>query len=41
MATAYLVRKHLSGAGLQFRGLVHYGYGGKDGNTQADMMLEK
>ena len=26
--------KHLIGAGLQFRGLVHYGHGGKHGNRQ-------
>jgi hypothetical protein len=34
-------RKHLIGAGLQFRGLVHYHYGRKHGGVQADMVLEK
>ena len=29
------------GAGLQFRGLVHYSHGRKHGGTQADEMLEK
>ena len=32
--------KHLFGAGLQFRGSVHY-HGGKYGSTQADMVLER
>jgi hypothetical protein len=26
---------------LQFRGSVHYHYGGKHGNTQIDVVLEK
>ena len=33
--------KHLTGAGLQFRGLVHCHHGRKHGGTQADMVLEK
>jgi hypothetical protein len=33
--------KHLIGAGLQFRGLVHYHHGRKHGSIQSDMMLEK
>ena len=33
--------QHLVGAGLQFRGLVHYHYGRKHGGVQADMVLEK
>jgi hypothetical protein len=33
--------EHLTGAGLQSRKLVHYGYGGKHGGMQADMVLEK
>jgi hypothetical protein len=33
--------KHLIGAGIQFRGLVHYHHGGKHGSMQADMMLKK
>ena len=33
--------KHLIGAGLQFRGLVHYHHGRKRGSVQSDMMLEK
>ena len=33
--------KHLIGADLQFRGLVHYPHGGKHGGMQADMMLGK
>ena len=33
--------KHLIGAGLQFRDLVHYHHGGKHGSMQADMVLEK
>jgi hypothetical protein len=33
--------KQLSGAGLQFRGLVHYHHGRKHGTVQADMVLEK
>ena len=33
--------KHLVGAGLQFRGLVHYHHGGKHDGTQADMVLER
>jgi len=33
--------KHLIGAGLLFRGLVHYHHGGKHGVMQADMVLEK
>ena len=32
---------HLTGAGLQFRGLVHYHHGRKHGSVQADMVLEK
>jgi hypothetical protein len=32
--------KHLSGAGLQFRGLVHCHRGEKHGYKQADMVLE-
>ena len=34
-------RKHFIGAGLQFRGLVHYHHGGKHGSIQADVVLEK
>ena len=34
-------RKHLIGAGLQFRGLVHYHNGRKRGSVQANMVLEK
>jgi hypothetical protein len=33
--------KHLTRAGLQFRGLVPYQYGRKHGSMQADMVLEK
>ena len=33
--------KHLVGAGLQFRGSVHYYHGGKHGIMQADVVLEK
>lgn len=33
--------KHLIEDGLQFRGLVHYSYGGKHLGMQADMALEK
>ena len=33
--------KHLIGAGLQFRVLVHYCHGRKHSCTRADMMLEK
>ena len=33
--------KHLIGAGLQFRGSVHYHHGRKHGSIQADMVLEK
>ena len=33
--------KHLIGAGLQFRGAVHYQHGRKHGSVQADMVLEK
>lgn len=32
--------KLLTGAGLQFRGFVHYQHGGEHGGTQADMVLE-
>ena len=31
----------LVGAGLQFRGLVHYHHGRNHGSVQADMALEK
>ena len=41
MTMATLRRKHLIGAGLQFRGLVHYHHGRKHGGTQAGMVLEK
>ena len=41
MTTATLMRKHLIGAGLQFRGLVHCHHGGKHGSVQAGMVLEK
>ena len=34
-------RKHLVGAGLQFRGLVHYLHGVKHGSMQAVLMLER
>lgn len=33
--------KHLIGAHLQFRGLVHFYHGRKHGDTQGDMVLEK
>jgi hypothetical protein len=33
--------KHLIGAGLQFRGLVHYHHGGKHGDMQGDVVLER
>jgi hypothetical protein len=33
--------KHLTGAGLQLRSVVHYHHGGKHGSKQADMVLEK
>jgi hypothetical protein len=33
--------KHLIGAGLQFQIFVHYHHGGKHGNLQANMVLEK
>jgi hypothetical protein len=33
--------KHLTGAGLQFRGLVHYHQGRKHINMQADIVLEE
>ena len=33
--------KHLIGAGLQLRDLVHCHHGGKHGGMQADMGLEK
>ena len=33
--------KHLIGAGLQCRGIVHYHHGRKLDNTQAGMVLEK
>jgi hypothetical protein len=33
--------KHFIGAGLQFRGLIHYHHDGKHGDTQAVMILEK
>jgi hypothetical protein len=33
--------KHLTGTGLQFRGLVHYYHVRKHGSIQADMVLEK
>jgi hypothetical protein len=33
--------KHLTGAGLQFRGLVNCQQGGKHGCVRADMVLEK
>jgi hypothetical protein len=33
--------KHLIGAGLQFRGSVHYHQGRKHGSIQAGMVLEK
>jgi hypothetical protein len=38
MAMAILIGKHLIGADLQFRGLVHYYHGGKLGGTQAHMV---
>jgi hypothetical protein len=31
---------HLTGAGLQLRGLVHYWHGRKHGGMRADMVLE-
>jgi hypothetical protein len=34
-------RKHLIGAGLQFKGLIHYDHGRKHDRTQAGMVLEK
>ena len=33
--------KHLTGAGLLFRGLLHHHHGEKHGSVQADMVLEK
>ena len=33
--------KYLIGAGLQFRGLIHYHHDKKHGNMQADMVLER
>jgi hypothetical protein len=33
--------RYLIGAGLQFRGLVHYHHGRKHGSLQSDMVLEK
>jgi hypothetical protein len=33
--------QHLIGAGLQFRGSVHYHHGRKHGSVQADMVLEE
>jgi hypothetical protein len=33
--------KLLVGAGLQFRGLVCYNYGGKHGSTQPDLVLDR
>jgi hypothetical protein len=33
--------QHLIGAGLLFRGLVHYSHGGKPGSMQTDLVLEK
>jgi hypothetical protein len=33
--------KHLSGAGLQLRGLLHCGPGREHSGTQADMVLEE
>ena len=33
--------KHLTGAGLQLRGLGHHRHGGKHGGIQADMVLEE
>ena len=41
MTMATLRRKHLIGAGLQFRGLVHYHHDRKHGSVQAGMVLEK
>jgi hypothetical protein len=32
--------KHFIGAGLQFRGLIHYHHSGKHGSAQADMVPE-
>jgi hypothetical protein len=40
-APGLLSEKHLIGAALQFRGLVHYHHGRKHGGMQADMVLEK
>lgn len=34
-------RKHLTGACLQFRGVVHGHHGRENGGTQASMVLEK
>ena len=33
--------KHLIGVGLQFRGLVNYRHGEKNGDMQAHMVLER
>jgi hypothetical protein len=42
MTTATLYEgKHLTGTGLQFRGLVHCCHDGTQGNTQADMVLQR
>jgi hypothetical protein len=40
LKNSYKKGKHLTGAGLQFRGSVHYHPGRKHGSTQADMLME-
>jgi hypothetical protein len=41
MTMATLIRKHLIGAGLCFKGLLHLCHDGKQSYMQADMELEK
>jgi hypothetical protein len=36
----FIKEKHFIGAGLQFRGLVHYYHGGQHDSIQGDMVLE-
>ena len=33
--------QHFIGAGLQFRGLIHYHHGGKHGSVQANIVMEE
>jgi hypothetical protein len=42
MATTTLIKENSSlGMAYSFRGLIHYHHGGKNGNFQADVVLEK